>query len=346
MSHFNPTIDKYLSGRHVKLKSLDYYVNGIKEAKDDFILSEAITLLESQVSEHRQLAEEILRVCYDSENDTRRVGITGPPGVGKSTFIENMGAHIIQNGKSLAVLTIDPSSARHGGSILGDKTRMNILAEHPGVFVRPSPSSGNLGGLHERTYEAMLLCEAAGKDFIMIETVGVGQSEFDIEHIADCVILLMQPYSGDQLQWIKRGITEIADLIIVHKADGERLNEAKRLKVEIVKTMGIVENDAWNPPVLTYSSVEKGKEGSVLDEIDHFFDYLSENHLINTMRKANAIHWLKNQIVNKFVPLLEKELLHLPEIEKYMVKIEDGERTPFQILPELVNQIELSVKFK
>jgi LAO/AO transport system kinase len=346
MSHFNPTIDRFLTGRHFELKPLDHYIEGITEARDDLILSEAITLLESRVSEHRQLAEVILRACYDSRGNSKRIGVTGPPGVGKSTFIENIGSKVVQDGHSLAVLTIDPSSARHGGSILGDKTRMNILAEHPDVFVRPSPSGGHLGGLHERTYEAMLLCEAAGKEFIIVETVGVGQSEFDIEHIADCVILLIQPYSGDQLQWIKRGITEIADIVIVHKADGERYDEAQRLKAELEKSMGAIQDDSWNLPILASSSIETGNKEEVMNVIEAYFEYLEKNALIAPKRLANAVHWLKNQIVNKFIPRLQTELLNLPEIKHSLKEIEAGKRSPFQVLPELVSQIELTVKSK
>lgn len=226
-------------------------------------LSKAITLVESQRKDHRMEALSLISKLYDPQKETLRLGITGIPGVGKSTFIERLGLHIANQGFKVAVLTIDPSSWKSAGSILGDKTRMEELSKHANVFIRPSPSSGTLGGVAARTRESMILCEAAGFDVILIETVGVGQSETEVINITDTFLMLAMPGTGDELQGIKRGIMETADLIVINKADGENLQSAQRAKKQIEMALHLfpASDSGWTPKVLTASALfNKGIE--------------------------------------------------------------------------------------
>ena len=216
--------------------SAQYFINGILQA-DIAILSRAITLVESTNQINQNLAQEIINGIIFKTGNSFRIGVTGVPGVGKSTFIESFGKEVIANGHMLAVLAIDPSSNKSKGSILGDKTRMEELSTNPNVYIRPSPSSGKLGGVTRVTYETILLCEAAGFDFIIVETVGVGQSEIAVSKVTDFFLLLMLAGAGDELQGIKRGIMEMADALIISKADGDNLNKAKAAKLEYAHAM-------------------------------------------------------------------------------------------------------------
>ena len=216
--------------------SAQYFINGILQS-DVAILSRAITLVESTNQINQNLAQEIINGIIIKTGNSFRIGVTGVPGVGKSTFIESFGKEVIANGHKLAVLAIDPSSNKSKGSILGDKTRMEELSTTPNVYIRPSPSSGNLGGVTRVTYETILLCEAAGFDFIIVETVGVGQSEIAVSKVTDFFLLLMLAGAGDELQGIKRGIMEMADALIISKADGDNLNKAKAAKLEYAHAM-------------------------------------------------------------------------------------------------------------
>jgi LAO/AO transport system kinase len=216
--------------------SAQYFINGILQG-DIAILSRAITLVESTNQMNQNLAQEIINGIIFKTGNSFRIGVTGVPGVGKSTFIESFGKEVIANGHKLAVLAIDPSSNKSKGSILGDKTRMEELSTNPNVYIRPSPSSGNLGGVTRVTYETILLCEAAGFDFIIVETVGVGQSEVAVSKVTDFFLLLMLAGAGDELQGIKRGIMEMADALIISKADGDNLNKAKAAKLEYAHAM-------------------------------------------------------------------------------------------------------------
>ena len=216
--------------------SAQYFIDGILQS-DVAILSRAITLVESTNQINQNLAQEIINGIIIKTGNSFRIGVTGVPGVGKSTFIESFGKEVIDNGHKLAVLAIDPSSNKSKGSILGDKTRMEELSTNPNVYIRPSPSSGNLGGVTRVTYETILLCEAAGFDFIIVETVGVGQSEIAVSKVTDFFLLLMLAGAGDELQGIKRGIMEMADALIISKADGDNLNKAKAAKLEYAHAM-------------------------------------------------------------------------------------------------------------
>ena len=227
-------------------------------AGDRRALARAITLLESGREDRATRGQAILEALVPRTGGAERVGITGPPGVGKSSFIEALGLHLIEKGHRVAVLAVDPSSPVTGGSILGDKTRMEHLARHDEAFIRPSPSGGSLGGVAERTRESMLVCEAAGFDVVLIETVGIGQSEVAVCSMVDFFLVLLQPGAGDELQGIKKGVLELADLLVVHKADGENLPAARRAQAEHSQALGLLRQPttAWRPRVLTASSLE------------------------------------------------------------------------------------------
>ncbi len=234
-------------------------------AGDRRALARAITLVESIRDDHRQAAQDLLHHVLPSSGRSLRLGITGAPGVGKSTFIEAFGMHLLDQGRRLAVLAIDPSSTRSGGSILGDKTRMQELSRSPNAFVRPSPSGNSLGGVARRTREALLLVEAAGFDVVIVETVGVGQSETMVADMVDCFLLLLSPGGGDELQGIKRGIMELADLLVVNKADGDLLEPARRAAAEYRGAVGLMrpKGPSWQTRVLLASAIK----GSGLDEV-------------------------------------------------------------------------------
>ncbi|MHC4932337.1 MAG: methylmalonyl Co-A mutase-associated GTPase MeaB [Planctomycetota bacterium] len=219
-------------------------------------LARTITLLESTRADHVRAGQAVLDALVPHSGGATRVGVTGPPGVGKSTFIEALGLLLADAGHRLAVLAVDPSSPVTGGSILGDKTRMERLARHPSAFIRPSPSGGSLGGVAERTREAMLACEAAGHDVVLIETVGIGQSEVTVSGMVDFFLVLLQPGSGDELQGIKKGVLELADGLVVNKADGELVKAAERTRSEFSQALQLVRHltASWSPRVLTASA--------------------------------------------------------------------------------------------
>ena len=228
-------------------------------------LAKAITLVESTRPDHQRQAQELLEMLLPATGKAARVGITGVPGVGKSTFIESFGLYLIGEGKQVAVLAVDPSSSRSGGSILGDKTRMAELSASPHAFIRPSPSAGSLGGVAQRTREAMLVCEAAGYDVVLVETVGVGQSEVAVASMVDFFLVLMLPGGGDELQGIKKGILEIADALAVNKADGDNLGRAQRAVAEYRSALRLFRHGSanWAPPVVPISALES----SGMDEV-------------------------------------------------------------------------------
>lgn len=241
------------------------YAAGILRG-DRVVLGRAITLVESSRADHRDLADEVLERCLPYTGNSFRLGITGPPGVGKSSFIEAFGSSLVKDhGKKLAVLAIDPSSQVSGGSILGDKTRMERLSTDPNAFIRPSPSGKALGGVANCTHETMLLCEAAGFDTVFIETVGVGQSETAVAGMVDFFLLLLLPGAGDELQGIKRGIVEMADLLVVNKADGDRMDLAKAARQDYAHALHLfpLKENGWQPKALTCSALT----GAGLDQI-------------------------------------------------------------------------------
>ncbi len=226
-------------------------------ATDRATLARAITLMESTRDDHQAEAQTLLAAILPKTGKSLRIGITGVPGVGKSTFIESFGLHAIAQGHKVAVLAVDPSSSKSGGSILGDKTRMAGLAQHDDAFIRPSPTGGSLGGVARRTRESVMLCEAAGYDIIIVETVGVGQSETEVADMVDMFVLLLLPGSGDELQGIKKGIVELADMIVVNKADGDLELQAKRVRTDYSAALKLLHPSSanWQPKVVTCSAL-------------------------------------------------------------------------------------------
>ncbi len=270
-------------------KSVEQYVKGIL-ASDISILSQAITLVESAKQEHREQAQKIINSCIPKSGKSIRVGITGVPGVGKSTFIEALGMHLIEKGNRIAVLAIDPSSERTGGSILGDKTRMEQLSASKNAFIRPSPSSGSLGGVARKTAETIVLCEAAGYNIIFVETVGVGQSEVAVSSMVDFFLLLMLAGAGDELQGIKRGIMEMADAIVINKADGDNINKAMLAQAEYKNALHLFPQteSGWQPLVKTASSFTGKGIPEVWDTIQSYESFTKENDFFNTKRNQQA----------------------------------------------------------
>ncbi|WP_291992631.1 methylmalonyl Co-A mutase-associated GTPase MeaB [Candidatus Accumulibacter sp. ACC003] len=256
-------------------------------------LAKAITLVESTRSDHQRRARQVLTALLPHTGQTIRVGISGAPGAGKSTFIESLGIHLIDAGKRVAVLAVDPSSSVSGGSILGDKTRMELLCQRDEAFIRPSPSSGSLGGVADKTREAMLLCEAGGFDVIIVETVGVGQSETTVAGMVDAFVLLQLPNQGDDLQAIKKGIVEIADMVVFNKADiDERAAAFARGQMKAALTMLRSASPNWRPPVLTVSALAKRGIAEFWAEIERYQKTMSTSGEFEQKRRRQAVDWM------------------------------------------------------
>lgn len=273
------------------------YVEGIQN-HNKVILSRAITLLESTLPSHNALAREIIEKVLPQTGNSLRIGITGVPGVGKSTFIETMGKHALQDGKRMAILAIDPSSQKSKGSILGDKTRMEELSGRDDVFIRPSPAGDALGGVGRKTRETILLCEAAGYNTIIVETVGVGQSEIAVHSMVDCFMLLMLPGAGDELQGIKRGIMEMADVMLINKADGERMQLAKNAAQaykNALHLMPLSENN-WTIPVLIGSAEKDENIDGVWKTIGNFENHQKVSGHFDRKRQEQALFWFRETI--------------------------------------------------
>lgn len=310
---------------------LDDYLNGIKN-KDRTILSRAITLIESKNPEHQKLAQELLQKVLQLTGGSKRLGISGTPGVGKSTFIEAFGKLLTENKKTVAVLAVDPTSQVSGGSILGDKTRMNELALDPLAFIRPSPSGETLGGVARRTRETILLCEAFGFDYVLVETVGVGQSETAVAQMVDMFIMLLQPGSGDDLQGIKRGILELVDLVIVTKDDGDKQQLIQSARHDYEKALHILRHGEWTPQVLTCSSITKKGLPEILSTISNYFE--SQKLSIAQRRESQGIKWMWD-LINE--GLKEKFLAQL-EIQKFEQEILENKTTPPQAAEKLLKK--------
>jgi len=261
-------------------------------------LARAITLIESTLPEHRAQAEALISELRPLKGKSTRIGISGVPGVGKSTFIEGFGMHLINQGHKVCVLAVDPSSPRTGGSILGDKTRMELLSRHQDAFIRPSPSSGTLGGVARRTREASLLCEAAGFDIVLIETVGVGQSETAVADMVDMFLLLIVPGGGDELQGIKKGIVELADLIVVNKADGDLLPAAERAKRDYGAALHLLRptSENWQPQILLCSSLSGDGIAAIWDTVKDFKSINEKSGAFDEKRAAQASSWMWDEV--------------------------------------------------
>jgi LAO/AO transport system kinase len=273
------------------------HVRGVREGGIAQV-ARAITLVESTLPEHRRAAQRMLVELLPHAGGARRVGVTGVPGVGKSTFIDALGTHLTGAGHRVAVLAVDPSSTRRGGSILGDKTRMARLATDAAAFVRPSPSAGTLGGVARATREAIVVLEAAGFDVVIVETVGVGQSETAVAGMVDHFLLLMLARAGDSLQGIKRGVLELADVIAVNKADGEHVREARAAARELADVMRMLQphGAAWTPPVLTCSAIEDRGVAEVWDAIGEHRAALEAAGDLAARRAEQEVAWLRRMV--------------------------------------------------
>lgn len=277
--------------------TVDDYVSGVL-AGNRSMLARAITLIESNSPLHEPQAQEVLRRLLPHTGKAKRVGVTGVPGVGKSTFIEAFGSYLVEQGHKLAVLAIDPTSSRTGGSILGDKTRMEKLSREPNAYIRPSPAGANLGGVARRTRETMLFCEAAGFDVILVETVGVGQSETALRSMVDFFLLLLLPGAGDELQAMKKGIVEMADLVLINKADGENRHRADMARAEQDAALHYLQGAT--PEWKTEAALCSGLSGQGIPEawarIEQFYRELEPKHIISRRRQQQALDWLTDLI--------------------------------------------------
>ena len=262
-------------------------------AGDRAALPRAITLLESTRADHREQAQQLLLELLPDSGNAHRVGVTCVPGVGKSTSIEALGMYLIDQGHKVAVLAVDPSSTRTGGSILGDKTRMGRLAAHPDAYIRPSPTSGTLGGVAKATRESVVVLEAAGFDVILIETVGVGQSEVAVANMVDTFVLLTLARTGDQLQGIKKGVLELADIVMVNKADGNHLTEARQAARELSSAIRLIypREMLWRPPVLTMSAIEGTGLTELWDTVERHRQVLTDAGEFEARRRAQQVDW-------------------------------------------------------
>lgn len=308
--------------------SLDRLAQGVIGG-DRALLGRAITLVESRREDHASLAQELLVRLLPRSGRARRVGISGVPGVGKSTFIDALGMRLVERGLHVAVLAVDPSSAVSGGSILGDKTRMEALAQSEQAFIRPSPAGGTLGGVARRTRETMLLCEAAGYDVVLVETVGVGQSETVVAGMVDFFLVLMLAGAGDELQGIKRGILEIADLIAINKADGENKARAERARAEYEGALHFMKpvSPNWQPPVLTCSALE----GSGLDELwtaveDHAAR-LSKTGELEARRRKQQLSWMWSLVEDTLLGDLRRHPRVAAKLETVEREVLEGRTT-------------------
>ncbi|MCH5247852.1 MAG: methylmalonyl Co-A mutase-associated GTPase MeaB [Muribaculaceae bacterium] len=315
-----PVVNPYLKRRRKPMPSAAEMVEGIL-AGDITMLSRAVTLVESLVPEHQTIAQEVIEKCLPYSGNSRRIGITGVPGAGKSTSIDVFGLHVLKRGGRLAVLAIDPSSERSKGSILGDKTRMEKLSVHPDAFIRPSPSAGSLGGVARKTRETIILCEAAGFDNIFVETVGVGQSETAVHSMVDFFLLIQLAGTGDELQGIKRGIMEMADGIVINKADGDNIDRARLAQAQFRNALMLFPPTAsgWKPEVLTYSGYFELGISEVWDMIDRYFDFVIANGYFERRRQEQARYWMFETIDEQ----LRHNFYRDKEIEKLLPKLEN-----------------------
>lgn len=303
-------------------------------------LAKAITLVESKLEPHQEQAQDLLNTILPDSGQSIRIGITGTPGVGKSTFIEAFGLYLIEQGKKVAVLAVDPSSPIHGGSILGDKTRMEKLSREEHAFIRPSPSEGSLGGVANKTRESILLCEAAGYDVILVETVGVGQSEYEVAAMVDFFLVLMMPNAGDELQGIKRGIMELADALVINKADGESINLAQRTQSHYQNALHLLKHDDfWHPKVLTCSALENKGIDAVWSMIETFAESAKICGAFEHKRATQNSDWLKKLIHE----LLELKLKQNKAVQSSWPQLEQDVKsakvTPFNAAKKIIDQL-------
>ena len=316
------SVHRFLKKNQRKELTVDEYCQGILQGNRT-ILSRAVTLIESNKPDHQRTAQDIISRCLPFSGKSIRIGITGVPGAGKSTFIESFGTFLTSKGKKLAVLAIDPSSERSKGSILGDKTRMEELSSDPNAYIRPSPSSGSLGGVARKTRETILLCEAAGFDTILVETVGVGQSETAVHSMVDFFLLLQIAGAGDELQGIKRGIMEMADAIVINKADGDNIQRANTAATLYRNALHLFPPtlSGWIPQVKVCSSLRKTGINEIAQSLEDYFEWVKGNNYFEERRSTQAKFWMfetieehlknsfyQNKLVRTVLTQAEKEV--------------------------------------
>lgn len=309
--------------------SAQQFFEGIRNG-DTVLIARAITLLESAAPQHREKALAILQLCLPYSGNSLRIGITGAPGVGKSSLIETLGKHIVAQGNKLAVLAIDPSSKKTKGSILGDKTRMQELAKYPEVFIRPTASGEHLGGVAAATRETILLLEAAGFNTILVETVGVGQSETAVHDITDVFLLLLLAGAGDELQGIKRGIMEMADIIVINKADGDNIPKSKIALGEVTRALHLFQekNSGWNTSVDLCSAATGAGIPELWDKLNAYKNFTAQNGYFAKKRKEQFLHWFNEYLNLAILERFSKNADFKQKLSTYTQKVENAEMLP------------------
>lgn len=336
-----PTVNPYRRAQRHRRPQLtaNDYVEGILKGNVT-VLGQAVTLVESTAESHHALAQEVIEKCLPYSGNSRRIGITGVPGAGKSTSIDVFGLHVLKNGGKLAVLAIDPSSERTQGSILGDKTRMEKLSQHPDAFIRPSPSAGSLGGVARKTRETIALCEAAGYNNIFVETVGVGQSETAVHSMVDFFLLIQLAGTGDELQGIKRGIMEMADGIVINKADGDNVDRANLAAAQFRNALHLFPPtpSGWMPEVICYSGYYELNIDKVWDMIDRYFKYVMETGYFQRKRNEQAKYWMLETINER----LRHDFYSVPEIQALLeqkeLRVLNNEQSSFTAAQDVLDR--------
>ena len=311
-------------------------VRGIR-AGDRATLARAITLIESKRADHRRTAHHLVQELLPHTGKAVRLGITGAPGVGKSTTIDVLGTYLTGKGHKVAVLAVDPSSTRTGGSILGDKTRMARLSSDPNAFVRPSPSSGTLGGVAAKTRETMLVCEAAGYDAVMVETVGIGQSETAVADMTDCFLVLMLPGAGDELQGLKKGIVELADMIAVNKSDGDNIERARRAAAEYRAALNILtpHSATWSPPVVTYSALAQHGIAELWAQVLSHKAKMTESGELEARRRDQQVKWMWTMLEERLTARLRSDAAVRAKLRQSEAQVAAGKLAPMLAVEEI-----------
>src|SRR3954447_2006771 len=306
-------------------------------------LARAITLIESRRADHQQTARKLVQMLLPATGHAARVGVTGTPGVGKSTTIDALGSFLTQQGRKVAVLAVDPSSTRSGGSILADKTRMPRLAADPNAFVRPSPAAGTLGGVAAKTREAMLLCEAAGYDVVLVETVGTGQSETAVADMTDFFLVLMLPGAGDELQGIKKGVIELADMLAVNKADGDNVKRAKTAAAEYRGALHIIGtgSELWTPPIITFSALTGDGIAELWAKVSEHRERMSAAGALDTRRREQQVKWMWSMLEDRAMARLKLDPILRARLPKLEAAVAAGRPSPAIAVDELAKSLGL-----
>src|SRR5882724_6011814 len=310
-------------------------------AGDRAQLARAITLIESRRADHQQTARQLVQMLLPATGQAARVGITGTPGVGKSTTIDALGSFLTQQGRKVAVLAVDPSSTRSGGSILADKTRMPRLAADPNAFVRPSPAAGTLGGVAAKTREAMLLCEAAGYDVVLVETVGTGQSETMVADMTDFFLVLMLPGAGDEMQGLKKGVVEIADMIAINKADGDNVKRAKAAAAEYRAALHILSPRSanWSPPVVTYSALSGNGIAELWSSVLDHRERMTAAGELAARRRAQQVKWMWAMLEERVFARLRSDPALKAKLPRIEAAVAEGCMTPALAVDEIASAL-------